>query len=240
MEINKIYCGDCLEIMKKIPDNFINLIVTSPPYNKGFWDRNRNINNGFKTKVKNIIYDKFNDKLLPIEYENQQTNFIKECLRVLTLDGSLFYNHTDILHKHQTRHPIWVYKFPLKQIIIWNRKNTPKLDKSYFFPINEYIFWIQKTSISRTYFNRKCAKMNKNIWEMNPDVKNKFQAPFPLELPLNCILACCPENGIVLDPYIGSGTTALACKQTNRNYIGIELSKKYCEIAEKRLKENGI
>ena len=236
LKINKIHQGDCIELMKKLPDESVDLIVTSPPYNKGFWSRNRNINNGFRTKCRRIEYGEFQDKLKPEVYEEQQINFIKECLRVLKTTGSLFYNHIDILSKHQTIHPKYIYQFPLKQIIIWNRKNTPKLDKSYFFPIIEYIFWIQKTSTSRTYFNRKEAIMNKCIWEISPDTKNKFPAPFPIEIPLNCIKACCPKNGLVLDPFMGSGTTLLACKQLNRDFIGIELNPEYCDIAKRRLK----
>jgi site-specific DNA-methyltransferase (adenine-specific) len=235
MEINKIYQGDCLEVMKDIPDKSVDLIVTSPPYNKGFWSKNRNLNNGFKTKSRRIEYGEYNDCVSPQEYENNQREFIKECLRILKPTGSLFYNHIDILSEHQTKHPKWVYDFPLKQIIIWNRKNTPKLDKSYFFPINEYIFWIQKSDKSRAYFNRKNSIFNKSIWDLSPDTKNKFPAPFPIEIPLNCILSCTKEGDIVLDPFSGSGTTAVACIKTNRNFIGIELSEEYCKIANERL-----
>jgi len=64
---------------------------------------------------------------------------------------------------------------------------------------------------------------------MSPDTKNKFPAPFPIELPLNCIKACCPEGGVVLDPFAGSGTTIKACKQEEVDFIGIELNKDYCD-----------
>ena len=240
MERNKIYCGDCLEVMKDFPDESIDLIITSPPYNKGYWSMNRNPNNGFKTKSRRIEYGDFNDDLSPEDYEKQQREFIKECLRVLKPTGSLFYNHIDIQHLHQTIHPKYVYDFPVKQIIIWNRKNTPKLDKSYFFPITEYVFWIQKTSTSRVYFDRKKAIMNKNVWELSPDAKNKFPAPFPLDLPLNCVKACSPEGGLVVDPFSGSGTTCVAAKKLNRRFIGIEREKKYCEISEVRLRQSNL
>lgn len=243
---NKVIQGDCLEVMKDIPDGSIDLIVTSPPYNKGYWSKNRNMNNGFKsfnhknsttikTKSRRITYGKFDDNLQPDEYEMQQRNLIKECLRVLKPTGSLFYNHIDILSSHQTIHPKYVYDFPLKQIIIWNRKNTPKLDKSYFFPITEYIFWIQKTNTSRAYFDRKSAELRNSVWEFSADTKNKFPAPFPVSLPENCIKACCPEGGIVLDPFAGSGTTGVACKNLNRNYILIEKEPEYIDIINKRL-----
>jgi modification methylase len=127
------------------------------------------------------------------------------------------------------------FDFPLKQTIIWDRKNTPKLDKSYFFPTIEYIFWIQKTKDSRVKFNRNNSIFNKVVWTLNPDRDNKFPAPFPIELPLNCILSCTDENDVVYDPFMGSGTTALACKQTNRRYIGSEVGN--CEISNNRLKK---
>ena len=107
--------------MKQIPDNSIDCIITSPPYNKGFWSQNRNMNNFsfFKTKSRRIEYGEFDDCVNPKIYEEQQREFISECLRVLKPSGSLFYNHIDILHKHQTIHPKWVYDFPLKQVIVW-------------------------------------------------------------------------------------------------------------------------
>lgn len=200
----ELICGDCLERLKEIPDESIDLIVTSPPYNKGFWSSNRNMNNYsfFKTKSRRIDYENYNDRLEPEEYENFQKNVLKECIRSLKPSGSIFYNHIDILHKHQTIHPKWVYDFPLKQIIVWNRKSTPKLDKSYFLPVNEYIFWIQKEKTSRVKFNRQKAIYSKNVWDISPDKENKFPAPFPIELPLNCILTTTDEGDKVLDPFM--------------------------------------
>ncbi len=77
--------------------------------------------------------------------------------------------------------------------------------------------------------------MNKSIWDLSPDTKNKFPAPFPVELPFNCIKACCPEGGIVLDPYMGSGTTGIASKRLGMNFIGIDINKEYCEKAKERI-----
>jgi modification methylase len=232
-------CGNCLELLKQIPDNSIDLIVTSPPYNKGYWSSNRNINNYsfYKTKVRKITYGKFDDNLTPQEYEKQQREFLSECIRIIKPTGSIFYNHIDILCKHQTIHPKWVYDFPLKQVIIWNRKSTPKLDKSYFFPITEYIYWIQKNKTSRVKFDRNKAMFNKNIWDINPDRKNDFPAPFPIELALNCILATTEENALVLDPFMGSGTTGIACINSNRNFIGFELDEGIFEKTKRRIEE---
>jgi DNA modification methylase len=71
------------------------------------------------------------------------------------------------------------------------------------------------------------------VWTLNPDKDNKFPAPFPIELPLNCILSCTDEGDVVYDPFMGSGTTALACKQTNRRYIGSEIGN--IDVSNNRL-----
>ena len=228
-----IHNEDCLVTMSKMEDNSVDLIVTSPPYNKGYWSSNRNMKNGFGTKSRRIEYDGYDDCMLPSDYDDWQRKIITECLRVLKPTGSLFYNHQPIQKNHQEIFPKYIFDFPVKQTIIWNRKNTPKLDKSYFFPVIEYIFWVQKTKDCRVKFNRKNSIFNKVIWDFNPDRDNKFPAPFPIELPMNCILSCTDENDIVYDPFMGSGTTALACKQTNRRFIGSEVGD--CEISEKIL-----
>jgi len=237
MKINRIYNEDCINTMNKIPDNFVDCIITSPPYNKGYWSRNRNLNNGFKTKSRRIDYKVFDDNLSPEIYEEQQRLVISESLRILKPTGSLFYNHIDILRDHQTIHPTYIYDFPLKQIIIWNRKNTPKLDKSYFYPIHEYIFWIKKTKDSIPFYNRKNSPLNKSIWNISTAIKNDHPAPFPLKIVKNCILTTTRKNDIIYDPFMGSGTTAKAAIELNRNYIGSELNKDYID---KHIKEEFI
>ena len=227
MKINKIYNEDCLDTMKKIPDNFIDCIITSPPYNKGYWSKNRNLNNGFKTKSRRIDYGIYNDIKNPEDYIKNQTNVIKECLRILKDKGSFFYNHVDILHEHNTIHPSYIYNFPIKQIIIWNRKNTPKLDVSYFYPINEYVFWIKKNKSSKPYFYRDQCIYKTNIWNINPEKENIHPAPFPKTLTGNCILGTTKENDLIYDQYMGSGTTAIAAKELKRNYIGSEINIDY-------------
>lgn len=235
MEINKIYNESCLETFKKMPDSFVDLIITSPPYNKSWWSMNQNINNGFKTKSRSIKYGEFQDNLEPEIYEAQQREVLKECIRVIKPTGSIFYNHIDILHKHNTIHPKYVYDFPIKQIIIWNRKNTPKIDVSYFYPINEYIFWIKKSIECVPKFKRDNAVFKKNIWDISPENLNNHPAPFPISIAANCIVSCSDENDLIYDPYMGSGTTALASIKYNRKYIGSEINEEYVKNAEKRI-----
>lgn len=237
LELNKIYCMKSLEFLKKIDDSSIDCVVTSPPYNKGYWSRNRNTLNGFHTKSRRIQYGDFNDCIEPKDYELQQREILNELLRVIKPSGSIFYNHIDILFNHLTIHPTYIYDFPLKQIIIWNRGNTPKLDKSYFFPITEYIFWLKKSKDARPIFDRHCCYFQNSIWNIRAAVENDHPAPFPLELAFNCVAATCQPNDIVLDCYMGSGTTAIAAIKNKCNYIGCDMVESFVDMANRRIKQ---
>jgi modification methylase len=224
-----IYNEDCLDTMSRIENDSVALIITSPPYNKGYWSSNRNLNNGFKTKSRRIEYDGYNDCIDPSEYNEWQRRVITECLRILKPDGSLFYNHQPIQKNHTEINPTYVYDFPLKQTIIWNRKNTPKLDKSYFYPVHEYIFWIKKTPTARPLFNRSSAMEKKSIWPFNPAKKNDHPAPFPEDLVENIVNACSMPGDIVYDPFAGSGTTLKVANSLGRQSFGSDVGESYCK-----------
>lgn len=98
MELNKIYNEDCLATLARMEDNSIDLIITSPPYNKNAYATDKGSSEKWKSmRGRQIPYDKYNDAMPPHEYEQWQKNVITECLRVLKPHGSLFYNHKDIL-----------------------------------------------------------------------------------------------------------------------------------------------
>jgi modification methylase len=223
--------GDCLEILKTISDDSIDLVVTSPPYNKNYWTRNKE-QGSYKRVIK---YDVFSDSLDPKEYVEQQKNVLTELVRIIKPTGSIYYNHIDILHKHNTIHPSYVYDFNIKQIIVWDRGNTPKLSNTYFLPTTEYVFWIKKSWDSIPYFDKSKCNHKKNIWRINRERDQSHPAPFPEELVDNIIKSSCPENGTVLDCYNGSGTTAVVSKKNNLNYIGIEISEAYIEMTKQKL-----
>ena len=225
-----IRLGDSLTELKKIESNSVDLVVTSPPYNKNYWLRNRH------QKGKRIItYDTFSDTLEPQEYIRTQKEILDELVRVIKPTGSIFYNHIDILHKHNTIHPSYVYEYNVKQVIVWDRGNTPKLDKSYFLPTTEWIFWIKKDWDSVPYFNKSLATHKKSIWRINKEKNNPHPAPFPEELVDNIVKSCCPENGLILDCYNGSGTSAVVAQKNNMDYIGIEISEQYIQMTKERI-----
>ena len=236
MEIDRIYNEDCLETMARIPDNSIDLIVTSPPYNKGFYANK----NAKQSKVWNtlngrkIAYDSFSDDMFPWDYENWQKAVISECIRILKPSGSLFYNHKDIIYKGLIVPPKWVYDFKVRQQIIWDRQSSCMIDSRYFIPANEWIYWIVKDE-KKVFFDKEKSSFRTNIWRMNID-KNPHPAPFPYIMAANIINCCSKEGDIVYDPFMGSGTTALASVKLGRHYIGSEISEKYVQMANDKIK----
>ena len=236
METNIIYNEDCLKTMERIHDNSVDLVVTSPPYNKGFYANK----NAKQSKVWNtlngrkIAYDSFSDDMSPEEYEEWQKAVISECIRILKPSGSLFYNHKDIIYKGLIVPPKWVYDFKVRQQIIWDRQSSCMIDPHYFMPANEWIYWIVKDE-KRVFFDKEKSAFRTNIWRMNTD-KNPHPAPFPYIMAANIINCCSKEGDIVYDPFMGSGTTALASVKLGRQYIGSEISEKYVQMANEKIK----
>lgn len=190
MEINKIYNEDCLVTLGRMEDNSVDLIVTSPPYNKGWYaDKNAKKSNVWgNLNGRKIQYDTFSDEMPPQEYEAWQRKILDECIRVLKPEGSLFYNHKDIINKGLIVPPKWVYDYKVKQQIIWDRGSSPMLDPHYFFPLHEWIYWIVKEP-AKTFFDKTRALIKSNIWRMNYE-PSAHPAPFPKMLVTNCILSC--------------------------------------------------
>lgn len=225
--------GDCLEELKKMNDNSVDLIVTSPPYNKSFYEkRGRSNNNTWKQRK--ITYDTFSDNMNPLEYSKWQVRIITECLRVLKPTGSLFYNHKAFSHNHLLIYPKYVFDFPLKQIITWDRGSTPQINPCRFYPTSELIFWFSKGANQPSFNNEVCLHKSE-IWRINAKPMSYHPAPFPEELALNIILSCSREEETVLDPFAGSGTTLKVALENGRKPLGIEISKKYVEICNSRL-----
>lgn len=227
----KLILGDCLTELKKIESNIVDLVITSPPYNKNYWTRNKE-QGSFKRVIK---YDSITDSLDPQEYIKQQKEVLDELVRIIKPTGSIYYNHIDIFHKHNTIHPSYVYDYNIKQVIVWDRGNTPKLSNTYFLPTTEWVFWIKKSWDAVPYFDKSKCQHKKNIWRINREQDQSHPAPFPEELVDNIVRSSCPENGLVLDCYNGSGTTALVAQKNNMDYIGIDISEQYIQMTKDRL-----
>lgn len=233
---NKIICGNAVEVMKKMPASSINLIVTSPPYNlKNSTGNGMKDGRGGKWSNAALMngYVDHGDDMPHEEYVEWQRNCLREMMRLLRDDGAIFYNHKWRVQAGllQDRHDI-VEGFPVRQIIIWKRKGGINFNRGYFLPTYEVIYIIAKSKF------RLLSKANAlgDVWEFNQESNNKHPAPFPVKLIERII--CSTDAKIVLDPFIGSGTTAIAAINLNRNYIGIDISKEYCDMAEERIRNH--
>lgn len=237
MEINKIYNMDCLELMEQMPKKSIDLVVTSPPYNirntvgggidtspSGRW-RNAELADG---------YDTFEDDMDHNEYVEWQRKCLWAAWDLLKDDGAIFYNHKWRVQNGliQNRDDI-IEGFDLRQIIIWKRKGGFNFNEGYFLPTYEVIYLITKPDFKL----RKGGNAYTDVWDIRQTMNIKHPAPFPLELAKRCIDSTNAQ--IIFDPFMGSGTTAIAAKLLNRDFVGAEISKKYCELANKRLENYG-
>lgn len=234
---DRIIHGDALQEMRKLDRASVGLVVTSPPYNL-----KNSTGNGMKDgrggKWKNAAlqkgYDGYDDNMPHDLYVSWQRECIAEMLRVVKDDGAVFYNHKWRVQAGllQDRQDI-VSGFPVRQIIIWRRKGGINFNKGYFLPTYEVIYMIAKKGFTLA----KGANRFGDVWDFTQDTKNPHPAAFPVPL-IERIISSTDAN-VVLDPFMGSGTTAIAAKNLGRSYIGIESSKKYCELAEARIGELG-
>ena len=234
--LNKIINGDCMEILRTIPDNSIDLVVTSPPYNlKNSTGNGMKDGRGGKWANAALIsgYDNYDDCMPNEEYAKWQHEVLLELLRVIKDDGAIFYNHKWRVQAGliQDRRDI-VYDVPLRQIIIWKRKGGINFNQGYFLPTYEVIYLIAKKDFKLA----KGANRYGDVWEIMQEQRNDHPAPFPVEL-IDRIISSTNAQ-IILDPFMGSGTTAVVAAGLGRNFIGIEKSPVYCKSALERLEKN--
>lgn len=231
--LNKVHHGDCITLMNQMPVGSIDLIVTSPPYNLrnstgngmkdgrgGKWE-NAQLINGYKTH---------NDAMPHEEYVKWQRDCLTAMMRVLRNDGAIFYNHKWRVQAGvlQDRADV-VNGFPVRQIIIWQRSGGINFNSGYFLPTYEVIYMICKPEF------KLAPKANAlgDVWSITQENNNSHPAPFPVELAQRCIEST--MAGIILDPFLGSGTTAIAAEVCGRNWIGMDVSKDYCKAARERI-----
>jgi site-specific DNA-methyltransferase (adenine-specific) len=225
MELNKIYLGDSLKILKTFPNESVDLIITSPPYNLG---------NTHHTGNKR--HNPYDDNMAEEEYQKWQIEIINELYRVLKKDGSLFYNHKNRIKKGIQITPYqWLLQtqFIIKQELVWFN-GSQNFDKIRFYPMTERVYWLAKNPQTKLYnaINHHDF-FNKDEWKP-VGLSGQHTRAFP-ERMVTDILKCFEKAEVVLDPFVGSGTTCVEAKKLNRKYIGIEINEEYVKIAEERL-----
>lgn len=219
--------------MKDIPDASVDLIVTSPPYNlKNSTGNGMKCGKGGKWSNAALIngYADYDDCMPHQLYVNWQRDCLTQMMRVLKDDGAIFYNHKWRVQNGllQDRQDI-VSGFPVRQIIIWRRKGGINFNKGYFLPTYEVIYLIAKPN----FVLAPKANAYGDVWEFMQEQNNGHPAPFPVAL-IDRIISSTNAQ-IILDPFMGSGTTAVVAQGLGRDFIGIELSPEYVKLAESRL-----
>lgn len=244
-----VYEGDCLELLKQIPDNSIKLIITSPPYNIG------------KEYEKKLSIDR---------YIEQQSHVISECVRTLSPDGSIcwqvgnYISNGSIIPLDTVLYPVFVQLgLTLRNRIVWRFEHGLHCSKRFsgryetvvwFTKSHDYTFNLDTVRIPQKYPGKKhfkgpkagefsCNPKGKNpgdVWDI-PNVKSnhveKTEHPcqFPVELIERFVLSLTNPDDWVFDPFLGAGTSIIAAIRHGRKGMGAETMKKYIEISRDRI-----
>ena len=228
--------ADCLEWMATQPDDSVDVIITSPPYNK------KGLRGGTRTSTQlwdnaNIDYGVYDDNLPEAEYQAWQKQILTECYRILKPTGSVFYNHKIRNWNRKGYHPCeFILDTPLQfyQEIVWDRKNTLALDARYLFTKTERIYWFCKDKPS-VFKHRMAAEYRGDIWSISPSSAKDHPASYPEELVELCLTLTAPDGGVVYDPFGGSGTTSVVAKRRGLDWITTEIDPDYVELMKERL-----
>ena len=219
--INQVIQGDCLEIMKQMPDKCADLVLTDPPYNfetqgGGLFKKRGNLQR---------IENSFGSDFLP-------ENLLNECERITKTMHGYFWSSKAIVRNYLNWAQNRNYGF---NILTWHKSNPIPANNNNFLPDTEYCIFIRGKG---TTFNQG---LNFNLYRKyditSIEPFNGHPTPKPINIIKKHILLSTKETDIILDPFLGSGTTAVAAKQLGRKFIGIEISPKYCEIARGRLRQ---
>lgn len=239
--LNKIFCKSS-EKMEELPDNSVHLMVTSPPYNVG---------------------KEYDEDFTLEEYLSFLKTVWKEVYRVLVPGGRACINIANLGRKPYIPLHAFIAKdmfelgFLMRGEIIWNKASSASPSTawgSWLSPANptlrdihEYILVFSKEMFSRKNMNKRKSTISrdefleftKSVWTF-PAVLAKevgHPAPFPVELPYRLIQLYTYQGEVVLDPFMGSGQTAIAAIKTGRHYVGYDIEEEYVKLAEKRIKE---
>jgi len=218
MRINTIICGDAMEELKKLPDKCIDMVLIDPPYLQD----SHGGGGAFGTRMRN--YHKGVDSL-GYGFDNF---YLEEIVRLCKkLNAYIFCSKNQLL---QILNYFQKYKY---DILTYHKTNPSPTCNNKYLPDTEYIIYVRESGVRLygTYHTKKKYFVQEN---------SKSEFKHPTVKPLN-IISTLIENStikgdLVIDFFLGSGTTAVACKQLNRNYIGIELNSDYVKIAKERLK----
>lgn len=222
--------GDCIEQMGSL--GLFDAIITSPPYNLGI-----STGGGFgpkgkwKTPALANGYGVHDDAMDPFEYGLWQKTFLLKAWDCLTDRGAIFYNHKPRVQAGQLQTPLdYNPGLPIRQIIIWDRGSGFNYSPTFFVPNHEWIVVFAKPNFR---LKDKRVSGKGDVWRIPFASKEPHPCPFPVELPTRILQSI--EVDRVLDPFMGQGTTGIACHRNDVNFVGIDLNPAYIELAREKL-----
>lgn len=232
-----LFKGDCLTLLRELPDDHVDIVVTSPPYNMGLVPGG-NGRGMYKPGASNKGgrfrdgYGEHDDAMDQDAYDEWQRTILAECFRVARM--AVFYNHRPRVEHGVLRDPLGNdFGIPLRQRIIWNRGTGIDVNLRAFCTRGEYIYLFAKPEFELV--SHSASGMG-DVWNLGIESKvPDHPAPFPVSLPTRCIEATGAKS--VLDPFCGSGTTLRAASDLGIRGVGFELEKKFCDLAVKRLSQ---
>ena len=226
IELDRIYNMDCLEGMKQIPDGTIDLIVTDPPYefvgdSNKFGNRAGNLLSPYQAELQNAdIISGF-----------QREEIMKECIRVMKKVNIYIW-----CSKVQIRWYLNFFADYNMELLTWHKPSTIPTCNNKYLSDTEYLLYFREKG---AYLGGTC-ETKKKYWLQTASLEDKEKWGHPTIKPLNImrtlVFNSSKEGQTVLDPFMGSGTTAIACIKERRHFIGFELSKEYFDKAVRRIK----
>lgn len=261
-ETGELHVGDCLDVMRGMPPASVRLIVTSPPYNIGASSggasrignarrpppqpifggtngrppaagRDARRSRGAERRARRAVpeYDEHCDDMPHEEYVRWQRDCLAEMWRLLSDDGAIYYNHRWRVRDGRLLDsaPL-VEGLPLRQTIVWQRSGGYNFNSGYYLPTFEVIHLIAKPAFRLARGGNAAT----DVWTIREERAVDHPAPFPVALPETAIRTA--GGGSVLDPFMGSGSTAVAAVRCGVRWIGIEISPRYADLAGERVR----
>ena len=241
-EINHIYNEDCLTTMSHLPDNAVDVVITSPPYNMNLRIRNGRYTSRQIVKELSTKYDGFDDNLPIEEYYELHRSILQEVLRTSKL---VFYNISIVSgSKRAWFKLIGEFADDLKEVIVWDKGHgQPSIQQQVLNRRTELLLVFDKeNAISRQFKQGQFERGTlEDVWQIKRGKKIAGDvyhgATFPEELVEIILTNFTKEQDVVYDPFLGTGTTCAVAYQMNRQYLGSEINNNYYEISLQRIKE---
>lgn len=238
--LNKIFNESCIETMKKIPDDFVQVVITSPPYNMNLRIRKGEYCSRQIVKEISTKYEGFADNLPIDEYYKFHSEVIRELLRISNL---VFYNIQIVTgSKRAIFKMIGDFSDNLKEIIIWDKGHgQPAMQEQVLNRRSELILVFEKDYPISRQFRSATFKRGTldDVWEIKRERKkgvDNHGATFPEQLIFTILENFSKEGDVVYDPFLGTGTTAVVAKKMGRQFIGSELGEEYFNISKQQIK----